>query len=110
MEFKDMPAYLHDFNQVLRFELTSNLRDQEQEPVNIKLPPDAEHKGKKASKGETPAQVLVNNIPKAMALLEKMKQVLPITGWLVLRLANDPKSVVGDAFFSCSQVGSVVLV
>lgn len=79
LEFQDMAAYQHDFNQVLRFELTSNLRDQELESTRAVIPPDVKQKGSQAGREELPAQVSVDDVPKAMALLEKMKLALPIT-------------------------------
>jgi hypothetical protein len=78
IEFQDMPAHLHDFNQVLKFELTGYLPDQEQERVRVILPPGTEQKESPASKGVSPSNLLIDNLPKAMILLEKMKLVLPI--------------------------------
>lgn len=79
IEFQDMPAYLHDFNRVLKFDLTSPLSDQEQEVVDVMLPPGAEYKDSPASNRESASNILIDNLPKAMALLEKMKLALPIT-------------------------------
>jgi hypothetical protein len=79
IEFQDLPAYLHDFNRVLKFNFTGPLSDQEQEVVDVMLPPGAGHKDSPASSRESPSNLLIDNIPKAMALLEKMRLALPIT-------------------------------
>lgn len=91
IEFQDMPAHLHEFNQVLKFELTSSLLDQEREPVRTLLPPGAEHKDSPASKGVSPSNLFIDNLPKAMALLKKMKLALPITARPTKDLVNTLK-------------------
>jgi hypothetical protein len=83
-----MPAYLHDFNQVLRFELTGSMRDQDSELTHAVILPDAEQKEKCAGKRELAAQVSVDNISKAAALLEKTKLFLPITARPTKDLVN----------------------
>lgn len=84
IEFQDMPAYLNDFNQVLKFDLAGYLLEQEQDPVHVTL----EHKGNPINRGTLPSNLLVDNFPKAMALVEKLKLALPITARPTKDLVN----------------------
>jgi hypothetical protein len=79
IEFQDMPAYLHEFNQVLKLELTGVLPDPDQETARLMPPPSSENKDSPANKSASPSHHLIDNLPKTMALLEKMKLALPIT-------------------------------
>ncbi len=88
IEFQDLPAHLREFIQVLKFELTGYPMDQEQETVHETLPPDVENKENPANKGVSPSHLLIDNLPKAMALLEKMKLALPITARPTKELVN----------------------
>ena len=63
--FQDMPEYLHAFKQVLKFELTYDPGQQESLQTGTKT----ETGSKMAS---------IDNLPKPMALVEKMKSILPI--------------------------------
>ena len=88
IEFQDLPVHLHEFIQVLKFELTGHPTDQEQETVHETLPPDVENKDSPANKGVSPSRLLIDNLPKAMALLEKMKLALPISARPTKELVN----------------------
>jgi hypothetical protein len=88
IEFQDLPAHLREFIQVLKFELTGHPTDQEQETVHEMLPLDAETKDSPANKGVSPSHQLIDNLPKTMALLEKMKFALPITARPTKELVN----------------------
>jgi hypothetical protein len=79
---------LREFIQVLKFEWTGHPTDQEQETVHETLPPDFENKDSPANKGVSPSHLLIDNLPKAMALLVKVKFALPITARPTKELVN----------------------
>jgi hypothetical protein len=75
LDFQDMPEYMHDFKQVLKFDLTHGPGHQESLLTGTKT--------------ETGSQMAsIDNLPKAMALVEKMKSILPITARPTKDLVN----------------------
>jgi len=76
LDFQTMPEYLHDFNQVLKFELSTNLSEQAQTPVDAKVSMGSAHIGRR-KEGIT-TRTSVDDVPKAIILVEKMKSALPI--------------------------------
>lgn len=88
LDFQDITAYLHDFKKVLRFKSTNDLGYQESEQVRSKPPSSSDRKAKRAGKEETSAQVSVDNVPKAITLVEKMKLSLPMTARPTKDLVN----------------------
>lgn len=88
LDFQNMPEHLHDFNQVLKFELTTNVGGQEPSQINAKLPMRSERAGKPKRKEEVPTQTSLDDVPKALALVEMMKLALPITARPTKDLVN----------------------
>jgi hypothetical protein len=70
-----MPEYLDDFKQVLKFELTYGPGHQE-----------SFQSGTKTETGSKMASI--DNLPKAMPLVEKMKSILPISARPTKDLVN----------------------
>ena len=76
LDFQKMPEYLHDFNQVLKFELSANLSEQAQTPVDAKISMGSAYMV--IRKDGIMTSTFVDDVPKAIVLVEKMKSVLPI--------------------------------
>ena len=77
LDFQNMPDYFHDFKQVLNFELSTNLGEPEQIQVDAKPPKISMRTGKR--KDGVSILASIDDVPKAIVLVEKMKSALPIT-------------------------------
>ena len=79
LDFQNMPENLHDFNQVLKIELTTDLSEQVASQVNPETSKSSERSGRREHKEGVSINTSVDDVPKAIELVEKMKSALPIT-------------------------------
>jgi hypothetical protein len=79
LDFQNMLEHLHDFNQVLKFELTPNLSEQEPLQFDTKTLISSDRSGKREHKEGVSTHNSVDDVTKAIKLVEMMKLALPIT-------------------------------
>jgi len=79
LDFQNMPENLHDFNLVLKFRPTNELSEQVALRVNPETSKGSERSGRREHKKGVSINTTVDDIPKAVELVEKMKSALPIT-------------------------------
>jgi hypothetical protein len=79
LDFQNMPENLHDFNQVLKIELTTDLSEQVASQVNPETSKSSERSGRREHKEGVSINTSVDDVPKSIELVEKMKSALPIT-------------------------------
>jgi hypothetical protein len=88
LDFHNMSENLHDFIQVLKIELTTELSEQVASQVNPETSKNSERSGRREHKERVSINTSVDDVPKAIELVEKMKSVLPITARPSKILAN----------------------